>query len=65
MRITREANKALPEFRAYVKAYPENAVATKMVLELESGKPSVHVVNQKPSDDQVIKYSNSLSEPNY
>jgi len=36
-----------------------------MVLELESGKPSVHVVNQKPSDDQVIKYSNSLSGPNY
>ena len=60
-----EANKALPEFRAYLKPYPENAVATKMVLELESGKSSVHVVNQKSSDDQLIKYSNSPSEPKY
>ena len=50
-----EANKALPEFRAYLKAYAENAVATKMVSELESGKSSVHVVNQKSSDDQLIK----------
>jgi predicted Zn-dependent protease len=58
-----EANKALPEFRAYLKAYPENAVAAKMVSELESGKSSVHVVNQKPSDHQLIKYSNSPSEP--
>jgi hypothetical protein len=58
-----EANKALPEFRAYLKAYPENALATKMVSELESGKSPVHVVNQKPSDDRLIKYSNAPSEP--
>jgi len=42
-----DPQRALPEFEAYLKADPENAIAKKFVADIRSGKTSHHVIRQE------------------
>jgi hypothetical protein len=46
---------ALPEFEAYLKADPENAIAKKFVADIRSGKTSHHVIRQEATESRQSK----------
>jgi hypothetical protein len=44
--------RALPEFEAYLKADPENAIAKTFVADIQSGKEPAHVIRHEATENQ-------------
>ena len=61
--LKHEPDKARVELEAHLKAYPGEPNGQKMLKELDSDKFSIRTVNEKPPDDQLIKYSTPPVQP--